>query len=112
LHEIFGQFWTPPAIVEFVAHIIVAAIAALVILRWSAPTCRWRESHWVALAFAVLLDYCLLGFFVSKSDILNQTFHGLVSAIIIALMIFLTFKVRARAQSLSTQDCPRVNIHR
>ncbi|GHO47860.1 hypothetical protein [Ktedonospora formicarum] len=98
-HRSFELLPSLPAVVAALIYLMLAALAILFITRWSAPGRGWNDRHRVALAFAALLNYCAIGFGVSKSDILNQSFHGVIVVITIILMILLTLRVRARNQS-------------
>jgi len=96
IHDFFPQLEAIPAPFAFLVFLILTIVSIIAIRQWSVPDRRWTDTHWVALAFGVLLDYCLFGFLVTRPDPVNQVFHGIVAIITIVLTVLLTLKVRTR----------------
>lgn len=85
-----------PAILAFLWYVALTTSAVILIRKWSAPGHSWNDMHTMALVFGTLLNYCILGFFVSHRDLVDQLFHGALSVITIVLLSILTIKVQAR----------------
>jgi hypothetical protein len=93
-HEILHT--SPLALLSFLWEVVLAVIAVILIRRWSAPGRDWNDTHIMALVFGTLLNYCIVGFFVSKSDLTDQIFHGILSVITIVILSILATKVHTR----------------
>jgi hypothetical protein len=87
---------SPPALLSFLWEVALAIITVILIRRWSAPGRNWNDTHIMALVFGALLNYCALGYYVAKSDLTNQTFHGVLSMIAIMLLNTMVEKVQIR----------------